>query len=114
MSEADTGNTAALALRSSMAQLPAWTATFELMSDPTRLRILVAIHAAPQASVGEIAAAAGLSPNTTSQALAALATAGVVSVRRDGRYRRWSLKGEAAHRLLHHINAPHSSLHPEH
>lgn len=85
-----------------------------LLADPTRLRLLVAIHAAPGSTVGELAEAAGISANTASQALARLHEDGVLSRRREGRFIRWSLSDEAAHELLHTLGAPHSELHPPH
>lgn len=102
------------AVRRSSPELPGWVGTFELFSDPTRIKILIAVHAAPDASVGELAAATDLATNTVTQALATLRAAGVVSVRKDGRFRRWTLTDDAAHQVLHHMNAPHSHLHPEH
>lgn len=83
-------------------------------SDPTRLRLLIAIHAAPDVWVSELAVATDLSPNTVSQALTALRDAGLVSSRRDGRLSRWRLSDDAAHELLHHLGAPHTALHPPH
>lgn len=83
-------------------------------SDPTRLRLLIAIHAAPDVWVSELADATELSPNTVSQALTALREAGLVSSRRDGRLSRWRLSDDAAHELLHHLGAPHTALHPPH
>lgn len=98
----------------SQANLHEWVGTFGLFSDPTRLKILVAVHAAPGASVSELAVATGISPNTVTQALATLQDAGVVSARKDGRFRRWTLTDDAAHQVLHHMKAPHTPLHPDH
>jgi hypothetical protein len=78
-----------------------WVGTFGLLSDPTRMKILLAIHAEPDS-----AEATGLPTNTVTQALRTLHHAGVVSVRREGRFRRWTLVQEAAHQLLHHISDP--------
>ena len=64
--------------------------------------------------VTQLAAATGLGANTVTQALATLHKADVVSVRADGRYRRWTLTHSGVHRLLHQMSAPHSPLHPEH
>lgn len=108
------GEIGAEAVRRSSPELSGWIDTFELFSDPTRMKLLIAVHAAPDASVGELAAATGMATNTVTQALITLRTAGVVSVRKDGRFRRWTLTDDAAHQVLHHMNAPHSSLHPEH
>lgn len=108
------GEIAAGALDRSRASINLWVSTFELFADPTRMKILVAVHAAPGASVSEIAEATGITPNTVTQALATLQNAGVVSARRDGRYRRWRLTDDAAHQVLHHMDAPHTALHPDH
>lgn len=108
------GEIAATAISTSSASISEWVGTFELFADPTRMKILVAIHAAPEASVSEIATATGISPNTVTQALATLQTAEIVSCRKDGRYRRWRLSDDAAHQVLHHIDAPHTALHPHH
>jgi ArsR family transcriptional regulator, lead/cadmium/zinc/bismuth-responsive transcriptional repressor len=83
-------------------------------SDPTRLELLIAIHAAPGTPVKTLAAATGLAPNTVSQALLSLRDAGLVENERDGRLSRWRLSDAAAHELLHHLGAAHSDLHPPH
>lgn len=95
-------------------ELPALVDRLAAFSDPTRLELLIAIHAAPDAPVKVLAAATGLTPNTVSQALVALRDAGLVENSRDGRLSRWRLSDAAAHELLHHLGAPHSSLHPPH
>ena len=83
-------------------------------SDSTRLQLLMAIHAAPGSSVKALAGTTGLTPNTVSQALTALHRAGMVERRKVGRLSCWTLVDTAAHALLHHLGAPHSSLHPPH
>lgn len=88
-----------------------WVGTFGLLSDPTRMKLLLAIHARPDSAVFELADETGLPSNTVTQALRTLHRAGVVSVRREGRYRRWTLVMEQAHQLLHHISDP---QHPDH
>lgn len=105
---------AAEAVRLAGASLPAATRRMKSLADPTRLRLLVAIHAAPGSTVTELAEAAEISANTASQALARLSSDGVVSRRREGRFIRWSLSDDAAHELLHALGAPHSKLHPPH
>ncbi len=84
------------------------------LSDPTRLKLLIAIHAAPGSPVKDLAAATGLAPNTVTQSLVSLRTAGLVERAQDGRLARWTVSDAAAHQLLHHLGAPHSSLHPPH
>ncbi len=83
-------------------------------SDPTRLQLLIAVHAAPGSPVKALAAATGLAPNTVTQALVSLRGSGLVDRARDGRLSRWTLSSAAAHALLHHLGAPHSALHPPH
>lgn len=94
--------------------MPEWIDVFALCADATRMKILIAMHAAPDSAVSQLATATGLSANTVTQALATLARAGVVSVRADGRFRRWTLSDPEVHTLLHQMQAPHSELHPEH
>jgi DNA-binding transcriptional ArsR family regulator len=63
---------------------------FALLGDPTRLRIVRALHDRGEQTVGEIAAAAGTSPANASQHLGRLLLGGVVGRARDGhavRYR---------------------------
>jgi ArsR family transcriptional regulator, lead/cadmium/zinc/bismuth-responsive transcriptional repressor len=95
-------------------ELPRLVDRLAAFSDPTRLELLIAIHAAPDSPVKVLAAATGLSPNTVSQALVSLREFGLVENIRDGRLSRWRLSDEAAHELLHHLGAPHSPLHPPH
>ncbi|MFB9377182.1 ArsR/SmtB family transcription factor [Kineococcus gynurae] len=102
------------ALDASGPRLPEVLDRLSAFSDPTRLGLLIAIHAAPGAPVSDLAAAAGLSPNTATQALQTLRAAGLVRRVREGRFSRWYLSDEAAHDLLHHLGAPHSDLHPAH
>lgn len=83
-------------------------------SDPTRLELLIAIHAAPGSPVKALAAATQLTPNTVTQSLVTLRDAGLVNNARDGRLSRWYLSDSAAHELLHHLGAPHTDLHPRH
>src|SRR6516162_9219325 len=56
---------------------------FALLGDPTRLKIVRALHEGGESAVGEIAAAAGTSVANTSQHLQRLAAGGIVR-RRDG------------------------------
>jgi DNA-binding transcriptional ArsR family regulator len=63
---------------------------FALLGDPTRLKIVRALHDRGEATVGEIADAAGTSAANASQHLHRLAGGGIVGRRRDGqtvRYR---------------------------
>ena len=102
------------ALEDAHARLPDVVGRLAAFSDPTRLQLLIAVHAAPGSSVKALAAATGLSPNTVTQALISLRRSGLVENRRDGRLSRWTLSDSAGHDLLHHLGAPHSALHPPH
>ena len=102
------------AVADAQGQLPDLVERLAAFSDPTRLQLLIAVHAAPGSSVTALAAATGLAPNTVTQALASLRRSGLVESRRDGRLSRWSLADSAGHDLLHHLGARHSPLHPPH
>ncbi|MFP5283122.1 MAG: ArsR/SmtB family transcription factor [Actinomycetes bacterium] len=102
------------AVDTSRAALPEVLERLAAFSDPTRLRLLIAVHAAPGSSVSALARATGMTANAVTQALATLRDHGLVQRRRDGRLSRWSLSDAAAHELLHHLGAPHSDLHPPH
>ncbi len=58
---------------------------FALLSDPTRLRVLSELHRAGEATVTDLAEAAGISVANTSQHLGRLAAGGIVTRRRQGR-----------------------------
>lgn len=57
---------------------------FALLGDPTRLKVVRALHEGGEAAVGEIAGAVGTSVANTSQHLQRLAAGGIVGRRRDG------------------------------
>jgi DNA-binding transcriptional ArsR family regulator len=57
---------------------------FALLGDPTRLKIVRALHERGEAAVGEIAEASGTSAANASQHLQRLAAGGIVGRRRDG------------------------------
>ena len=102
------------ALLGAREELPGLVDRLAAFSDPTRLQLLIAVHAAPGSPVKSLAAATGLAPNTVTQALISLRESGLVERVRDGRLSRWTVSDTAAHALLHHLGAPHSSLHPPH
>ena len=91
-----------------------WADRFAVLGDENRLRILLAVHRAPGLTVSAVARVVGMTDNAVSHALAALRVAGILSVDRDGRFRRWSVKDPAIHDILHRVGATHSVLHPEH
>jgi DNA-binding transcriptional ArsR family regulator len=91
-----------------------WAELFQALSDPNRLRILLAVHHAPGMNVTDLADAVGMTANATSHALAALRVRGIVRAERSGRERRWTIASSEIHDLLHQVGATHSPLHPEH
>lgn len=58
---------------------------FALLGDPTRLRVVSAIHRLGEASVSDLAVGVGASVSNTSQHLQLLLYGGVVKRRRRGR-----------------------------
>lgn len=55
-----------------------------LLSDPTRIRLILALQATDELSVGELAELVGKNPSGVSQHLARLRMARVVTTRQDG------------------------------
>jgi DNA-binding transcriptional ArsR family regulator len=82
-----------------------WTQRFDLLSDPNRLQILLALHRAPDLSVGDLAAAIGRSENAVSQALRVLRLQGWVTSTRIGRTVSCRLTDPTVHEVLHWIGA---------
>jgi len=82
--------------------------SFDLLSDPNRLEILLSLHRAPGICVSDLAAAVGRSENATSQALRVLRQQGWVTSTRVGRAVSYRLEDEIVHDLLHWIGARHS------
>ncbi len=64
---------------------------FALLSDPTRLRILRAMHARGECTVQELADEAGTSLSNTSQHLHRLLASGLVDRRRAGKSVRYRI-----------------------
>ena len=75
-------------------------ATFRLLGDPTRVRILIALDEHDELCVHEIARLVGAGETKVSQALRLLRTAGIVRNRRDGRHIRYRLDDEHVRTLL--------------
>jgi ArsR family transcriptional regulator len=57
---------------------------FGLLSDPTRLRLISALHEAGELPSGELAERAGVTPANASQHLGRLLAGGIVARRRQG------------------------------
>lgn len=67
---------------------------FALLADPTRLRIVSALHDAGEVSVGGLARLTGIPLASVSQHLNRLAQGGVVSRRREGTSVRYRIADE--------------------
>ncbi|NLI04670.1 MAG: winged helix-turn-helix transcriptional regulator [Actinomycetaceae bacterium] len=88
-----------------------WSKTFKIMGDPTRLKLLSAIHYAGQHvyAVSELAEVAGIRVATASASLRAMEQNGVVESARDGRVIRYAIADDGVHRLLHWIGTTHDT-----
>jgi DNA-binding transcriptional ArsR family regulator len=74
---------------------------FSLLSDPTRIRVILALRRG-EMSVGELATRAAKSPTVVSQHLAKLRGGKVVKARKDGNRVCYSLTDEHARELVQH------------
>jgi ArsR family transcriptional regulator, lead/cadmium/zinc/bismuth-responsive transcriptional repressor len=81
-----------------------WSSRFALLADPTRLKVLLCIKAAGPISVSDLAAAADLNDDTTSQALRHLRAAQVVIAEREGRVVRYRITDASVADLLDGIS----------
>ena len=89
-------------------EIERWAERFALLSDPSRLALLHAIHCYPGIRVSEMAEITDMVESTVSHALRLLRSAGWVTSTRDGRAMRYTLADDAAHRLLHIIGSGHA------
>ncbi|WP_415046431.1 ArsR/SmtB family transcription factor [Gordonia sp. (in: high G+C Gram-positive bacteria)] len=81
-----------------------WSTRFALLGDPTRLALLVEMHAEPGLPVSALAARVGISENAASQSLRSLRDSGWVDADRAGRSVRYSLRPDAVvHTILHDV-----------
>jgi DNA-binding transcriptional ArsR family regulator len=87
-------------------RLRSWSNRFGVLADPTRLKVLLCIKAAGPISVSDLAVAADLNDDTTSQALRHLRASQVVATQRDGRIVRYTVVDPAIEDLLNHAVAP--------
>lgn len=85
--------------------LRAWSTRFAVLGDLTRLKVLLCIKAAGSISVSDLAVAADLKDDTTSQALRHLRARQVVTAERDGRIIRYQIADPAIEDLLAHALA---------
>lgn len=81
------------------ARVEAAVASFRMLADPTRLRIMWLLCDGER-DVGELAAAVGAARPAVSQHLAKLRLAGLVRVRREGRRAVYGVRGGHVRRLL--------------
>jgi ArsR family transcriptional regulator, lead/cadmium/zinc/bismuth-responsive transcriptional repressor len=96
-----------------VATVEVWSQRFALLSDPTRLSILLCISAAGPISVTDLAVAVDQNPDTVSQTLRLLRAARIVSTERDGRVIRYQLADPAINQLLS-LASPPSKKRDEH
>ncbi len=85
---------------------------FAMLSDRTRLRLLIHLAEHNEACVTDLAAAAHISESAVSHALRLLRAHGIVDTRRDGRFVYYSLLDEHVRVLLDatldHLESRHS------
>ncbi|MES4889227.1 metalloregulator ArsR/SmtB family transcription factor [Streptomyces sp. NPDC096012] len=84
----------------------AWAHRFSLLSDPGRLSLLLALHAAGPIAVTDLALATGMRDTAVSQALRLLRTAGIVEGQKHGRVVRYRLVDGPVRALLSHCGPP--------
>lgn len=87
-----------------------WAPLFYMLGDPTRLRLLIAMHhhGAATCSVGDLADAAGVNFKTASKALRLLALGGIVKAVPDGRRTLYGLADDRVHDLVHRLGGTHA------
>jgi DNA-binding transcriptional ArsR family regulator len=81
-------------------------ARFSVLADLTRLKVLLCIKAAGPISVSDLAVAADLNDDTTSQALRHLRASQVVTAERDGRIIRYEIADPIIDGLLDQTVSP--------
>ncbi len=86
-----------------------WARRFDLLSDPTRLRLLTHMHQHPDCTVSDLATAANITQTAASQALRVLRDQDWVKSRRSGRAVHYTLVDPSAHYLLHSIGDSHDT-----
>ncbi|OZC46435.1 transcriptional regulator [Rhodococcus sp. RS1C4] len=85
-----------------------WVQRFDLLGDPTRLRILLCMHRAPGICVTDLALALSMTSTSVSHALRLLRNEGWVAVQRDGKKMTYRLDDDTVHRMLHELGATHA------
>jgi DNA-binding transcriptional ArsR family regulator len=87
-----------------MATASALAETAALIGDPARAAMLAALLDGRALTAGELAAAAGVTPQTASGHLARMTEAGLLAVERQGRHRYHRLASPAVARLLEDLS----------
>lgn len=87
-----------------------WAPIFKALGDPTRLKLLVAMHyqGPANATVSELASLTGLRTATASAALKNLETSGIITAHREGREVRYHLVSENVHEMIHRLGGTHA------
>ncbi|MDJ0362022.1 metalloregulator ArsR/SmtB family transcription factor [Rhodococcus sp. H29-C3] len=85
-----------------------WVQRFDLLGDPTRLRILLCMHRAPGICVTDLASALEMTPTSVSHALRLLRNEGWVVVQREGKKMTYRLDDDVVHGMLHQLGATHA------
>lgn len=88
--------------------LSVWVQRFDLLGDPTRLRILLCMHRAPGICVTDLSTALGMTATSVSHALRLLRNEGWVAVQRDGKKMTYRLDDDVVHGFLHQLGATHA------
>jgi ArsR family transcriptional regulator, lead/cadmium/zinc/bismuth-responsive transcriptional repressor len=86
--------------------LHVWANRFNLLGDPSRLALLLAIAEAGPISVTDLAVATDMNDTTVSHALRLLRAAEIVVARRDGRMIRYELGDAPIRQLLGQVTGP--------
>lgn len=81
------------------------SAVAALLGDPSRVRMLQALHDGRALPAGELARRAGISPSTASEHLAMLAERKLILVERRGRHRYYRLAGSDVARAIEALAA---------
>jgi ArsR family transcriptional regulator, lead/cadmium/zinc/bismuth-responsive transcriptional repressor len=77
-----------------------WSQRFALLSDPTRLSLLLCISEAGPISVTDLAVAVNQNPDTVSQTLRLLRAHRTVNAQRDGRVIRYQISDPTINQLV--------------
>ncbi len=84
----------------------AWSTTFALLGDPSRLMLLLLIHREGPICVSELADRSGLKHTTVSHSLRLLRAHNMVHAERDGHRVCYRRSEHSASPLLDHVLAP--------